>query len=254
MKKIVCLILILAGMPVLFAFADIAPNSNRINRNSNALGNGNRWVNSAAVTYQTPPPEQISNRNAASNIARRPHGDARLQISIDPKLDKTTLVVTRQFLAELNSLADSTGTVSGTSNFMSIDRLPTVIAGFLLTLALTTGGLVILRSRKHPVSLVGLGVVGLMIVGSAVTAVLGDAAAPRPGLEDFSSRTLSLEVRREGKASGYAQVEIGDRYPSGLTVPSEVFRINPPNPDIELKVPVDPRDKRSRQKNDEEEE
>lgn len=200
--------------------------------NSNNFDTKGGMVNSASEngrTYTPPPfPPQAS-----------------VRLRVDSHAETPKLLISRRMLDKLNRMAEKEGHAStghsGDSG-RNVALVRSIVGGTLISLAFVMAGIWLSRSRR---SARGSRVISSILVftigATGAVFVYGDAADPRPGVDMFTSRTLSLDVRRNGSAYAIAEIELTDE--------TKPFVISP---DVELIVPLDARDKRGDKKDDEE--
>lgn len=225
MKFNVCLMVFTLLIFAASAFADIAvPNTAKPRSNVNASSQANNASNSGAA-------------NAAYIESLR---YAWVSAEIDPAADAPRLVISRSMLAALNEIAENEKSSGGsTKTERNVAGVKTVISGLLVSLGLIITGVWLIRLKPGKKAGAVISAMVIFAIGGGGALIAYADAAPRiKGVETFTGRTFSLDVRKNGGAyDRFVRVEIGDA-----------------DADFKLIVPVDSRDKKGNNKKDEEEE
>lgn len=222
MKFNVCLVIFTLLIFAANAFADIASPNTAKPHDANSA-HSNKAANSAA--------------NSAFDESLR---YAWVSTEIDPAADAPKLVISRSMLASLNKIAENEKISAGDARTeRNIAGAKTVISGLLVSLGLIITGVWLIRLKPGKKTGAVVSAIAIFAIGGAGALIAyADAAPAIKGVETFTGRTFSLDVRKNGGAyDRFVRVEISDV-----------------DADFKLIVPVDPRDKKGNNKKDEEEE
>ncbi|HEY2866665.1 MAG TPA: hypothetical protein VGJ02_06205 [Pyrinomonadaceae bacterium] len=153
--------------------------------------------------------------------------DTFLHISLKSDAKEARLIIPKSQLAQLRAQLDQMGgtddtaaasTATGTAN-----RLPTIMGGLFLSLAIVFGGIWFARSGKLSLR-TNSAIVVLIIftaIGSAATFVYGNAGPP-PEARSITGRMFTQAVHLYGFGSGQIKLETSDDpdQPLELIVPN----------------------------------
>lgn len=156
---------------------------------------------------------------------------SQMDIRIDSEASEPTLIITRgalsQFRAELENLDEnSIDALALTSNVeqkpLTASKIPTIMSGIFLSLALIFGGVWFARKRNLQATKTGkvaLGITLCALFGASATVIFANMAPP--GVRGFSGNIFTKDVKKINRVTDIVKIQVvaGDNPLVTLVVP-----------------------------------
>ncbi|MBD0372052.1 MAG: hypothetical protein ICV60_14520 [Pyrinomonadaceae bacterium] len=165
-------------------------------------------LSTTTLAFADIPSPESRNRNASKTDLK-----TIMRIDTDDKVKEAKLVIPRSIWQQMQAqLGGSSNpqTTAATARFFNMSSAQTIMSGIFLSLAFTTGGLWLMRSRRRaeriPARAVAL-TLALLLTGVVTAGVAYANAGPPPVARSLTSKILIPELQWWG-AGGEVTVEI----------------------------------------------